>query len=65
MLKEKNTISPLLFDDYNLLSRYVEGKRIIKIKDCTETHISLLLEDGILLDFLYLEDEVIFDIETP
>ncbi len=55
-------VSDLLIDDYQLLKRYVEGKKIKKIVECTETIISLLIEDGILLKIFFLEDELLFDI---
>jgi hypothetical protein len=58
-------ISKLLLDDYNMLSRYMEGKAIKKILNCTENNITMLMEDGIIIDFSNLEDEIIFDIRLP
>ncbi|MDD2586097.1 MAG: hypothetical protein PHT79_08665 [Syntrophomonadaceae bacterium] len=60
-----NTVSLLLVDDYRLLTRYLEGKVIKKIVACTEKNVAMLLEDGIIIHFLQLEDELIFDIELP
>lgn len=62
---DKGLISHLLWDDYHLLAKYLEGSTIKKILDCTETHVALLLEDGIIVKFLHLEDEIIFDVELP
>lgn len=58
-------ISHLLLEDYHLLAKYLEGSRIKKILNCTETHIALLLEDDIIIKFLHFEDEIIFDVELP
>jgi len=58
-------IDPILMDDYQMLSRYVVGKSIKTILKCTETHIILLLDDGIRVNFSNLEEELIFDIELP
>lgn len=55
-------ISYYLFEDYQLLKRYLEGKKIKKVTECTENIISLLLEDGVLLKIFFLEDELFFDI---
>lgn len=59
----KARISELLMDDYQMLARYLEGKSIKKILSCTETQVALLLDDGIIIKFLHLEDELIFDIK--
>lgn len=58
-------VSALLRDDYLMLKRYLEGKTIKKILTCTETSISMLLDNGIIVDFIHLEDEIIFDINLP
>lgn len=58
-------VSKLLLDDFDMLSRYLEGKAVKKILNCTETTITLLMEDGIIVDFSHLEDEIIFDISLP
>lgn len=60
----KAHISELLMDDYQMLARYLEGKSIKKILACTETQVALLLDDGVIIKFLQLEDELIFDIES-
>jgi hypothetical protein len=65
MLNNRQQVDPLLLDDYQLLTRYAEGKKITKIVKCTGTQIVLLLEDGVELYFSHLEDELIFDIELP
>lgn len=59
------SVSALLRDDYLFLQRYLEGKAIRKILKCTETHISMLIENGVIIDFIHLEDEIIFDIKLP
>ncbi|MDD2621309.1 MAG: hypothetical protein PHC92_11660 [Syntrophomonadaceae bacterium] len=46
-----------------MLRNYVEGKKVQKVISCTENQISLLMEDGNIISFLQLEDELIFDIE--
>lgn len=63
-MSEKNfqSISDLLIDDYQLLQKYVEGKKIKKVAQCTESLITLLMEDGVLLKIFFLEDELMFDI---
>lgn len=61
----KGIVSNLLLEDYHLLVKYLEGSTIRKILDCTETHIALLLENDIIIKFLHLEDEIIFDVELP
>lgn len=58
-------VSKFLRDDYDMLSRYMEGKAVKKILKCTETTITMLMEDGIIIDFSNLEDELIFDIRLP
>lgn len=58
-------VSKFLLDDYDMLSRYIEGKAVKKILNCTETNITMLMEDGIIIDFSNLEDEIIFDIRLP
>jgi hypothetical protein len=58
-------ISKFLIDDYQMLARYMEGKAIKKILNCTETNITLLMEDSIIIDFSNLEDEILFDIRLP
>lgn len=62
---KKAIVSNLLIEDYYLLVKYLEGSTIRKILDCTETHIALLLENDIIIKFLHLEDEIIFDVELP
>ncbi|NLJ72513.1 MAG: hypothetical protein GX333_05845 [Syntrophomonadaceae bacterium] len=64
-MKSKNMISNLLVEDYNLLAKYLEGSTIKKVLDCTETSISLLLANHIVVKFIHLEDEIIFDLELP
>lgn len=61
----RKTINNLLRDDYNLLVSYTEGRKIKKVLDLTETHITLLMEDDIIIQFSLLEDEIIFDIKLP
>lgn len=56
-------ISQLLLDDYKMLVNYVEGKTVQKILACTENQVALLMEDGNVIRFLQIEDELIFDIE--
>jgi len=58
-------VSKFLLDDYHMLSRYMEGKAVKKILNCTENNITMLMEDGIIVDFSNLEDEIIFDIRLP
>ena len=58
-------VSKFLLDDYYMLSRYIEGKAVKKILNCTENNITMLMEDGIIVDFSNLEDEIIFDIRLP
>lgn len=58
-------VSKFLLDDYDMLSRYMEGKAVKKILNCTENNITMLMEDGIIIDFSNLEDEIIFDIRLP
>lgn len=65
MSKRKCPISGLLQDDYKLLNHHIVGKSIKKILDFTENNISMLMEDGTIINFLQFEDELIFDIETP
>lgn len=60
---KNNNISSLLIDDYRMLSNYIEGKTVRKIIACTENQIALLMENGIIIRFLQLEDELIFDVE--
>ncbi|WP_157049012.1 hypothetical protein [Syntrophomonas palmitatica] len=48
-----------------MLKNYLEGKTVKRILSCTENSISILLEDGVIVDFVHLEDEIIFDIKTP
>lgn len=61
----RKTINSLLLDDYNLLVSYTEGRKIKKVLDLTETHITLLMEDDIIIQFSLLENEIIFDIKLP
>jgi len=58
-------ISKFLIEDYQMLIRYMEGKAIKKILNCTETNITILMEDDIIIDFSNLEDEILFDIRLP
>lgn len=55
-------ISDLLVEDYQLLTRYIEGKKVKKVSECTENIITFLMEDGVLLKISFLEDELLFDI---
>lgn len=64
-MKAKSIVSKFLVDDYNLLVKYLEGNTIKKVLDCTETYITLLLANNIIIKFLHLEDEIIFDVELP
>lgn len=57
-------ISRLLLKEYNLLRRVLEGKAVKRILGYTEDHVALLMEDGTIVKFLHLEDELIMDIET-
>ncbi|NLW91641.1 MAG: hypothetical protein GXY34_08590 [Syntrophomonadaceae bacterium] len=59
------SVSAMLRDDYQLLQRYLEGRLIKKILYCTETKVSILMENNVVLDFIHLEDEIIFDITLP
>lgn len=59
------SVSALLRDDYLLLQRHLEGRLIKKILNCTETKVSFLMENDVVLDFIHLEDEIIFDITLP
>lgn len=59
------SVSPLLREDYLLLQKYLEGQSIIRILNCTETRVSILMEGNIIVDFIHLEDELIFDIRLP
>ncbi|MGE5390758.1 MAG: hypothetical protein ACM3PE_06795 [Deltaproteobacteria bacterium] len=59
------SVSNLLRDDYMLLQRYLEGHLIKKILNCTETKVSILIENDVIVDFIHLEDEIIFDITLP
>lgn len=56
-------ISRLLLKEYNLLRRVLEGKAVKRILGYTEDHVALLMEDGTVVKFLQLEDELIMDIE--
>lgn len=59
------SVSALLRDDYLLLQSYLEGHMIKQILKCTETKVSILIENGVIVDFIHLEDEIIFDIKLP
>jgi len=59
------SVSPLLRDDYMLLQKYLEGQAIKRILNCTETRVSILIENDVIVDFIHLEDEIIFDIRLP
>lgn len=59
----RENISSWLHREYMVLSRFVEGKAVAKILGYTENHIALLMEDGTIVKFLHLEDELIFEIE--
>lgn len=61
----KKRISDMLFEDYQMLAQYIEGKKIKKVLALTTTSITLLLEDNTIIDFLWLEEEMIFDIKPP
>ncbi len=58
-------VSSWLQDDFNMLKNYLEGKIVKRVLSLTENDISILLEDGIIIDFVYLEDEITFDIKIP
>lgn len=55
--------SRCLFNEQHTLRRFLEGKSVKKILGCTATCITLLMDDGTIVKFLQLEDELIFDIE--
>ncbi|MBO8159863.1 hypothetical protein [Thermosyntropha sp.] len=55
----------MLEDYYNLLANYTEGKKIKKVLGLSETHVTLLMEDDVIIQFMLLEDEIIFDIKPP
>jgi len=59
------SVSALLRDDYLLLQRYLEGHTIKRIINCTEIKVSILIENDVVVDFIHLEDEIIFDIKLP
>jgi hypothetical protein len=59
------SVSALLRDDYLFLQQHLEGKAIKRILQCTETNVSMLIENGVIIDFIHLEDEIIFDIKLP
>lgn len=61
----KKRISTWLADDYHLLDRHIVGKTVQNVLCCTEQAITLLMDDGTVIDFLPLEDEVLFDIKEP
>jgi membrane protease subunit (stomatin/prohibitin family) len=48
-----------------MLNRYAVGKSIKSILDVKENKITLLLDDGTIVNFSQFEDEIIFDIELP
>ncbi|HWP97121.1 MAG TPA: hypothetical protein VN426_09740 [Syntrophomonadaceae bacterium] len=56
--------SRYLLNEHHTLRRFLEGKSIKKILGCTDTCIALLMDDGTIVKFLQLEDELIFDIEA-
>ncbi len=60
---QRQNISSWLLREYELLRRILEGKAVEKILAYTENHVSLLLEDGTIVKFLHLEDELIFDVD--
>lgn len=62
---EKIRVSELLWDHYQMLQRYLVGKRIKNIISCTEYNVVLLMEDGTMVDFSHYEDELLFDIRLP
>lgn len=51
-------------EEQHTLRRFLEGKSIKKIIGCSDTCIALLMEDGTIVKFMHLEDELIFDILT-
>lgn len=55
----------MLYEGYQMLAKYIEGKKIKKVLHLTETSITLLMEDDTTVQFLCLEDEIIFDIKLP
>jgi len=59
------SVSPLLRDDYLLLQKYLEGQSVKRILNCTETRVSILMEGNVIVDFIHLEDELIFDVRLP
>ena len=59
----KACISRYLLKEYDTLRKVLEGKAIKRILGYTEECVSLLMEDGTIVRFLPLEDELISDIE--
>lgn len=59
----KANISHFLLKEYNILRRILEGKAVKRILGYTEDHVALLMEDGTIVRFLHLEDELILDVE--
>lgn len=57
--------SVLLLDDHKMLSRHLLGKYITRLLRLTENSVSLLLNDGTVVDFMQLEDELLVDVIPP
>lgn len=64
-MHRKSRISIWLMDDYHLLARHLVGKTVQNVLCCTEQTVTLLMDDGTIVDFLPLEDEIMFDIKEP
>lgn len=60
---EKAIVSPLLLDDYRILSQYTKGQSIKAILEYRDDCISILLEDGMKLTFTAVENDLFCDIE--
>lgn len=60
----KPQVSSMLLDIFQMLVEHLEGSRIHKVLSCTESSISLLLENNTVVVFSNLEDELIVDVET-
>ncbi|QGT98846.1 hypothetical protein SYNTR_0253 [Candidatus Syntrophocurvum alkaliphilum] len=62
-MKQTYKISSFLIDDYKFIAKHIVNKSITQIIEFTETHISIMLDDGTIISFSNLEDELILDIK--
>lgn len=62
---DNRQVSEFLWDYYQMLQRYLVGKRVKSIIRCTESNVALLMDDGTIIDFSHLEEELFFDICLP